>query len=667
MKNTCRILLIDDDEEDFIITKDLLKSVQGKKCEIDWSESYEEAIKKNTPYDIYLVDYRLGLETGLDVIKKLRAQFPDVPVIILTGLADSKVDLEVMKAGASDYLVKGKIDAEQLERAIRYALEHAKHLQQIKDLNQDLEKRVAERTSQLSLAVIKLEETNQVLANQIEENKRTQKELEYRELMLRETQRIGKSSGYNLNLATNEVEFGKEFFDIIEMSSSQIGNHFNGLKSIIHPTDLSLFENYCKQVVAGKNISSIEVRFVLPNNKIKYIYIESKIRYNDNHEAQYLFSFTQDITQRKIAEIALVKSQQMLAVVAKNYPNGIIGVYNKSFICEFIEGQEIQKLGLNKSDFLGKTIGETFGEKTGQIHHNYLKSTLQGHNEVYEINFSNNNYLFYTTPIKDDHNKIERMVVVGLNITQIKEAEEQIRQALDKANELSEMKSRFISMASHEFRTPLSTILSSLNLMTKYYELKDDNKFKSHTIKIKSAITNLTEILEYFLSVEKLDTGHFKIEPDTFDLVDFINQHIEDVKDVLKEKQRVVLQLSPTNLQIHHDKKLIRTILQNLISNAIKYSPDNGEIKISLTNENNEFVISVSDNGIGIPEKEQKHLFERFYRAQNAANIQGTGIGLNIIKKYIELIGGNITFTSILNQGTTFKVNIPIILTPELN
>ena len=162
MKNTCRILLIDDDEEDFIITKDLLRSVQGKKCEIDWSESYEEAIKNDIPYDIYLVDYRLGLETGLDVIKKLRAKFPDVPVIILTGLADSEVDLEVMKAGASDYLVKGRIDAEQLERAIRYALEHAKHLQQIKDLNQDLEKRVAERTSQLSLAVIKQEETNQV-------------------------------------------------------------------------------------------------------------------------------------------------------------------------------------------------------------------------------------------------------------------------------------------------------------------------------------------------------------------------------------------------------------------------------------------------------------------------------------------------------------------------
>jgi signal transduction histidine kinase len=351
----------------------------------------------------------------------------------------------------------------------------------------------------------------------------------------------------------------------------------------------------------------------------------------------------------------------MLAVIAKNYPNGIIAVYNKNLICEFIEGQEITKLGLNKTDFLGKNITETFGETTGQIQNNYLKSTLQGNNEVYEINYGNNNYLFYTTPIKDDHNKIERMVVVALNITKIKVAEEQIRQALDKANELSEMKSRFISMASHEFRTPLSTILSSLNLMTKYYELKDDNKFKSHTVKIKSAITNLTEILEYFLSVEKLDTGHFKIEPDTFDLVDFITQHMEDVKDVLKDKQRFVSQLPNNQLIINHDKKLIRTILQNLISNAIKYTPENGEIKITLMEANNHFEIKVFDNGIGIPPNEQKHLFERFYRAKNAANIQGTGIGLNIIKKYIELIGGSITFTSVLNQGTVFTVNLPIV------
>jgi signal transduction histidine kinase len=373
------------------------------------------------------------------------------------------------------------------------------------------------------------------------------------------------------------------------------------------------------------------------------------------------------IDENKKANIELLKSQQMLNIIAQNYPNGIISIYNKSHICEFIEGLELKKLGFSKEDFLGKTIAETFDKEISDIHTHHFNKTVNGENTMYELVINNNNYLFYTTPIKDDYDSIDRIVVVCLNISLVKEAEEKTRQALDKANELSELKSRFISMASHEFRTPLSTILSSLNLMVKYKELNEHEKFTSHGVKIKTSIINLTEILEYFLSVEKLDSGHFKIEPTTFDLVDFINTNIDEVVNDLKDKQRIVLQLSLKKIMINHDKKIIRTIWQNLITNAIKYSPENGEIIVHLQANDDRFILSVIDNGIGIPENEQKHLFERFYRANNAANIQGTGIGLNIIKKYIELLGGNITFTSKLNEGTTFTINLPLVLNPIVN
>ena len=375
----------------------------------------------------------------------------------------------------------------------------------------------------------------------------------------------------------------------------------------------------------------------------------------------------QQINETKKANIELLKSQQMLTIIAQNYPNGIISVFNKNLVCEFIEGLELKKLRLKKEDFIGKTIAETFDKEVSKIHTHYFNKTVNGENTMYELMINNNNYLFYTTPIKDDYDLIDRIVVVCLNISLVKEAEEKTRHALDKANELSELKSRFISMASHEFRTPLSTILSSLNLMVKYKELNEHVKFASHGVKIKTSIINLTEILEYFLSVEKLDSGHFKIEPTTFDLVDFINTNIDEVVNDLKDKQRIVLQLSLKKIMINHDKKIIRTIWQNLITNAIKYSPENGEIIIHLQANDDRFILSVIDNGIGIPENEQKHLFERFYRANNAANIQGTGIGLNIIKKYIELLGGNITFTSKINEGTTFTINLPLVLNPISN
>jgi PAS domain S-box-containing protein len=368
------------------------------------------------------------------------------------------------------------------------------------------------------------------------------------------------------------------------------------------------------------------------------------------------------INENKKANIELLKSQQMLSIIAQNYPNGIISVFNKNLVCEFIEGLELNKLKLKKEDFLGKTIAETFDKEISEIHNYYFNKTVNGENTMYELDINNNNYLFYTTPIKDESELIDRIVVICLNISLVKEAEEKTRHALDKANELSELKSRFISMASHEFRTPLSTILSSLNLMIKYKELNEHEKFTSHGVKIKTSITNLTEILEFFLSVEKLDAGYFKIEATTFDLVNFINKNIEEVVTDLKDKQRINLQLSLSKIMINHDKKIIRTILQNLITNAIKYSPENGEIKVHLEIKNDRFILSVIDNGIGIPENEQKHLFERFFRANNAANIQGTGIGLNIIKNYIELLGGYITFNSKLNEGTTFIVDLPLVL-----
>ncbi|MFN7312283.1 MAG: ATP-binding protein [Bacteroidota bacterium] len=661
---SCKILLIDDDEEDFIITRDLLRSIPGKKCVIEWAENFDLAEGRLSLFDIFLVDYRLGAETGLDIIRKIKQNNPHAPVILLTGLSDNQIDNEAMRAGAYDYLVKGRIDAEQLERSIRYSLEHAKDLAQITELNQALEKRVEERTAQLSDAVKELEEANTTLAKQIEENKRTHQALEYREMLLRETQRIGKSAGFVWDLSNNFVDYEKEFYELIEAEQNSLANNLNGLKSIIHPSDKPLFDAFFEKAKKGDTQEAVELRYVVPGKKtIKYVYVEGRIYNNVRQKATHLIGFTQDITQRKKAEIALINSQKTLAAIAKNYPNGVIGVYNKNLVCEFIEGQELAKLKQDKSNFLGKNIYQSFDEHMANIHGEYFRRTLMGENAVYETEFKGNHYLNYTTPLKDEGNETERIVLVVLNITNIKQAEDQIRAALDKANELNEMKSRFISMASHEFRTPLSTILSSLNLLIKYNGIGDEEKFQRHTVKIKSAINTLTEILEYFLSVEKMDAGLIRVEPDEFDMVDYIAHHTDDLREILKESQQLTFQTNVNTCAVYHDKKIIRTILQNLISNAIKYSGEYGMIQVSFEKKEQTIEIAISDNGIGIPEEEQKHLFERFYRAKNAANIQGTGIGLNIIKKYIDLLNGSITFTSKLNEGTIFKVQLPITYT----
>jgi PAS domain S-box-containing protein len=252
-------------------------------------------------------------------------------------------------------------------------------------------------------------------------------------------------------------------------------------------------------------------------------------------------------------------------------------------------------------------------------------------------------------------------------IIENKEVEEELRkreqlllEANAKANELNELKSRFISMASHEFRTPLSTVLSSLSLLNRYHQAGDEEKYTRHTQKIKAAVANLTELLDYFLSVEKLEEGKVQLEAEHFDLYIQMNDQINDMREIVKKGQSLVFQNDVSTLPVFMDHKIARTIVQNLLSNAIKYSEEGKTITITLSVNGSNANISVMDEGMGIPEDEQAKLFERFYRARNAGNIQGTGLGLNIIKKYIELMGGSITFESKLNKGTTFFVSLPI-------
>lgn len=364
--------------------------------------------------------------------------------------------------------------------------------------------------------------------------------------------------------------------------------------------------------------------------------------------------------ETKRAEQELLTNQLLFSSIAKNYPNGAICIFNKETICEFIEGKELERVGLTREQFIGRKISETFaGHENADIHKNYFQKTISGEEASYEISFAGNRYLMNTTPILEESGEINRLVAVLLNVSAMKEAEERMKHALDQANQLNEMKSRFISLASHEFRTPLSTILSSLNLLLRYHESQQTEKVKLHAKKIKASIANLTEILEYFLSVEKLESGDVKLEYSLMDIEKFTLDFINEMRDTIEDHLQIHFNSTIEHKKVLIDKKAYRTIIQNLISNAIKYSPQGGNIRIHLDCPQDRIKLTVTDEGMGIPEQDQLHLFDRFYRAANVSNIQGTGLGLNIIKKYIELMGGDITFKSKLGHGSSFNISIP--------
>ena len=240
----------------------------------------------------------------------------------------------------------------------------------------------------------------------------------------------------------------------------------------------------------------------------------------------------------------------------------------------------------------------------------------------------------------------------------IKESENKLKIALEKERELSELKSRFVSMASHEFRTPLSTILSSANLIGRYEKTEQHEKREKHVNRIESSVRNLTMILNDFLSLEKLESEKVALNPIAFEVDDFMEQIIDEVSLMAKGNQKII-HTHKGGRKLYADEHLLKNILINLLSNGIKYSKENQNVEIRTDDQDEHLKIQVKDHGIGIPMEDQKNMFTRFFRANNVTNIQGTGLGLTIVKRYLDLMNGKIWFESEEGKGTTFFVEIP--------
>ena len=243
-----------------------------------------------------------------------------------------------------------------------------------------------------------------------------------------------------------------------------------------------------------------------------------------------------------------------------------------------------------------------------------------------------------------------------IEIQQKINAKNKARKALLAERELSLLKTKFLSLASHEFRTPLSGILTSATLIDKYN--KDQNNITRHLNVIKTMVNHLSNILDDFMSLEKLDIGDIHYKFTSFRFNTLMKKIIKETNSLLKTGQSI--NYSPCKIcpKIYQDKKIIKIIISNVLFNAIKYSPENSPIDVTVTDDEY-LTIKISDKGIGIPKLDQKNIFKRFFRASNVSHLQGTGIGLNIVKSNIESLGGMIQFKSIEHEGTTFTLELP--------
>jgi PAS domain S-box-containing protein len=252
----------------------------------------------------------------------------------------------------------------------------------------------------------------------------------------------------------------------------------------------------------------------------------------------------------------------------------------------------------------------------------------------------------------------ERTLILKEALQKLEESQQELSEALDKEKQLNEIKSRFVSMASHEFRTPLSTILSSATLISKYPTTEENEKRQKHIRRIKDSVGHLNGLLEDFLSLGKLEEGKVTVHITPFAVKDFVDDTIEEMKTIQKEGQRIHFNYEGEESFVT-DKRLLKNILINLLSNAIKFSGENSNVWFDVKNKTGRLEMEIRDEGVGIPKEDQDHLFTTFFRGKNVTNIEGTGLGLPIVKRYLDLLKGDVSVSSKLNVGTTVTAVLP--------
>ncbi|WP_224491090.1 PAS domain-containing sensor histidine kinase [Robertkochia flava] len=243
-------------------------------------------------------------------------------------------------------------------------------------------------------------------------------------------------------------------------------------------------------------------------------------------------------------------------------------------------------------------------------------------------------------------------------------AENKVREALRREKELNAIKTSFMQMVSHEFKTPLSGILTSAMLIEKYRETDQQEKRLKHLESIKRKVQHLDALLNDFLAVERLGAGRESYRFSQFWLGDLLREVVNESEQVLGSRQTLLTDIPVGAIQMYQDKVVLNLILSNVLNNAIKYSDEDGEIRLLAERITDQGLIKirVQDKGVGIPRDEQQYIFSRYFRASNAKNIKGTGIGLNMAKKHLQNLGGHIFFTSEEGEGSEFTIMIPEIL-----
>lgn len=400
-----------------------------------------------------------------------------------------------------------------------------------------------------------------------------------------------------------------------------------------------------------------------------YIWLESSLRIVYAAHTGEVIEFigtARDISARQRAELALKESEGKYRSLIDTMRGGLI-LYDIDDRVTYVNDQACELLGYQRDEMIGKRAYEYVDSSAVETIKAHLAQRRRLESSSYEVMAKRKDgttlYLLVSgSPLLDNQGAYNGCFVIAIDITVQKQAEQALRQALAKEKELGELKSRFVSMASHEFRTPLATILALTETLNAYRHKLPEEQIDQRLGKIKDQISHLKSIMEDVLLLSRIQARRVDFQPIELDLDALCREILSEFQSPNETNQRLCYTHAGEIHPVQVDQKLMRQIIGNLLSNAIKYSPTDKPVYLSLEFTAEAFIIQVRDEGIGIPAADLHHLFEPFHRATNVGAISGTGLGLVIAKEAVELHGGTIAVTSQLKQGTTCIVRIPLSL-----
>jgi PAS domain S-box-containing protein len=466
------------------------------------------------------------------------------------------------------------------------------------------------------------------------------------------------------DLDNRYIKLNRAFYDMLGYTESEL--MALTFEDITYPADLELEIPFLAHLLTGEIDSfDIEKRYLKKNQDIVWVNLTVIALRDRTGDVLYTLAMIEDITERKHAEEALRQSEaryraiieDQTELICRFQPDGTLTFANDAY-CRYFNKQRSELMGHNFMPVIleedRELVTQTFSSLSVEqpiVTYEYRVVLPSGETRWQQ---------WTDRALFNNAGSLLEFQAVGRDITKLKQAEAEILKALERERELSELRSGFVSLVSHEFRTPLTAIQSSAELLERYNHKLSDEKKQNHHRRIQNAVQRMTQLLEDVLTIGKAEAGKLKFTPSPMDLVAFCRDLVESLQMSAREQHQINFVAVGDGSDAQMDEKLLAHVLTNLLSNAVKYSPDGGMVQFDLICEYSWAIFRIQDSGIGIPPDDLERLFESFRRASNVGAIPGTGLGLAIVKKCVDLHGGQITVESEVGAGTTFTVTLPL-------